>query len=148
VGSREALDAAAALAVIDVVNSGTWLVVVVLLETEVWLQLKDLLSGRVLRVSKFVKAILYAVLFVCAIYGWFYGDFLDFWDAFLWMAAFIFIEMNIFKWQDKALSWINYPLRLLPPSPISAPMWPANASRTQSPNWPRTSPPPPMICCC
>jgi hypothetical protein len=33
VGSREALDAAAALAVIDVVNSGTWLVVVVLLET-------------------------------------------------------------------------------------------------------------------
>jgi hypothetical protein len=137
VGSREALDAAAALAVIDVVNSGTWLVVVVLLETEVWLQLKDLLSGRVLRVSKFVKAILYAVLFVCAIYWWFYGDFLDFWDAFL-----------IFKWQYKALSWINYPLRLLPPSPISAPMWPANASRTQSPNWPRTSPPPPMICCC
>lgn len=100
-GSREALDAAAALAVIDVVNSATWLVVVVLLETEVWLQLKDLLTGRVLRIGKAVKAFFYAVLFVCAIYWWFYGDFLDFWDAFLWLVAFIFIEMNIFTWHEE-----------------------------------------------
>jgi len=101
VGSREALDAAASLAVIDVVNSATWLIVVVLLETEVWLQLKDLLTARVLRIGKAVKAFFYAVLFVCAIYWWFYGDFLDFWDAFLWLVAFIFIEMNIFTWHEE-----------------------------------------------
>ena len=101
IGSREALDAAAALAVIDVVNSGTWLVVVILLEAEVWLQLKDLLTERVLRISKIVKGFFYAILFVCAIYWWFYGDFLDFWDAFLWLVAFIFIEMNIFKWHEE-----------------------------------------------
>jgi hypothetical protein len=101
VGSREALDAAAALAVIDVVNSGTWLIIVVLLEAEVWLQLKDLLTERLLRVSKLFKAVLYAVLFVCAIYWWFYGDFLDFWDALLWLVAFVFIEMNIFKWHEE-----------------------------------------------
>lgn len=100
-GSREALEAAAALAVIDVVNSGTWLIVVVLLEAEVWLQLRELLTERLLKVSKYVKGFFYAVLFVCAIYWWFYGDFLDFWDAFLWLVAFIFIEMNIFRWHEE-----------------------------------------------
>jgi hypothetical protein len=29
------------------------------------------------------------------------GDFLDFWDAFLWLVAFIFIEMNIFTWHSE-----------------------------------------------
>lgn len=101
IGSREALDAAASLAVIDVVNSGTWLIVVVLLEAEVWLQLKDLLTERTLKISKYVKGFFYAILFVCAIYWWFYGDFLDFWDAFLWLVAFIFIEMNIFRWHEE-----------------------------------------------
>ena len=101
VGSREALDAAGALATIDILNSGTWLIIVMLLEAEVWMQLKDLLTERLLRISKVVKGFFYAVLFVCAIYWWFYGDFLDFWDAFLWLVAFIFIEMNIFKWHEE-----------------------------------------------
>jgi hypothetical protein len=101
IGSREALEAAAGLAIVDVVNSGTWLIVVVLLEAEVWLQLKDLLTEKLLKVSKYVKGFFYAILFVCAIYWWFYGDFLDFWDAFLWLVAFIFIEMNIFQWHEE-----------------------------------------------
>jgi len=101
IGAREALDAAGSLAIIDIVNSATWLVIVVLLEAEVWMQLKDLLTERLLRISKYVKGFFYALLFVCAIYWWFYGDFLDFWDAFLWLVAFIFIEMNIFKWHEE-----------------------------------------------
>ena len=101
IGAREALDAAGSLAIIDIVNSATWLVIVVLLEAEVWMQLKDVLTERLLRISKYVKAFFYALLFVCAIYWWFYGDFLDFWDAFLWLVAFIFIEMNIFKWHEE-----------------------------------------------
>ena len=28
------------------------------------------------------------------------GDFLDFWDAFMWLVAFVFIELNIFQWQQ------------------------------------------------
>jgi hypothetical protein len=106
IGPREALDAAAALAIIDILNSGTWLIVVVLLEAEVWLQLKDLLTERLLRIGKYVKGFFYAILFVCAIYWGVYGDFLDFWDAFLWLVAFIFIEMNIFKWHEETeLAW-------------------------------------------
>ena len=29
------------------------------------------------------------------------GDFLDFWDAALWLFAFIFIELNVFEWQQE-----------------------------------------------
>ena len=101
IGTREALDASAALAVIDVINSATWLIIVVLLEAEVWMQLKDLLTGRLLKINKYVKGFFYSVLFVCAVYWWFYGDFLDFWDAFLWLVAFVFIEMNIFQWHEE-----------------------------------------------
>ena len=101
IGTRAALDAAWGLAVIDIVNSGTWLVVVVLLEAEVWMQLRELLTGRILKTMKYMKGFFYSVLFVCAIYWGFEGSFLDFWDAFLWLVAFIFIEMNIFQWHEE-----------------------------------------------
>jgi hypothetical protein len=101
IGTRGALDAAQALAIIDIINSGTWLIIVVLLEAEVWMQLKDRLTARLLQIGKYVKGFFYALLFVCAIYWWFYGDFLDFWDAFLWLVAFIFIELNIFRWHEE-----------------------------------------------
>ena len=38
----------------------------------------------------------------CAAYWGFEGTFLDFWDAFLWLVAFIFIELNIFQWHEEA----------------------------------------------
>jgi hypothetical protein len=101
IGTREALDAAGRLAIIDILNSGTWLIIVALLEIEVWMQLRDTLTERLLRVSKYIKVVFYALLFVCAIYWGIYGDFLDFWDAFLWLVAFIFIEMNIFQWHEE-----------------------------------------------
>ena len=31
----------------------------------------------------------------------FKGDFLDFWDAALWLFAFVFIELNVFEWQQE-----------------------------------------------
>ena len=27
--------------------------------------------------------------------------FLDFWDAFLWLVAFVFIELNVFQWREE-----------------------------------------------
>ncbi|NNJ64531.1 MAG: hypothetical protein HKP16_03120, partial [Xanthomonadales bacterium] len=62
---------------------------------------KGLLTDRMLAVGKWVKGFFYAVLLFCAIYWGFEGDFLDFWDAFLWLVAFIFIEMNIFQWHEE-----------------------------------------------
>jgi len=100
IGTLAALDAAWRLAVIDILNSATWLIIVVLLEAEVWLQLRDLLTGGMLRVGKYLKGFFYAMLFLCAAYWGFKGSFLDFWDAFLWLVAFVFIEMNIFQWHE------------------------------------------------
>lgn len=87
------------LAWTDVINAGDWLLIVALLEIEVLLQLKGLLSDRLVLVAKFFKSVLYSILFVCAVYWGIDGQFLDFWDAFLWLVAFVFIEMNIFQWQ-------------------------------------------------
>lgn len=91
------------LAWIDVINAGAWLGVVVILEVDVWFQLKGLLEGMLLKVSKLIKAILYSSLLGCAVLWGFLGGFLDFWDAFLWLVAFAFIEMNLFQWQQETL---------------------------------------------
>ena len=101
VGTREAFDSAWGLAVIDIVNAGTWLIIVVLLEVEVWMQLRDGLTDRMLSVGKYLKGLFYFILFVAAAYWGFEGSFLDFWDAFLWLVAFIFIELNIFQWHEE-----------------------------------------------
>ena len=96
-----ALGAAIRLAIIDIVNASTWLIIVVLLEIEVFLQLKNALSDKAIIVAKYTKGFFYAVLFVCAAYWGVKGSFLDFWDAFLWLLAFIFIELNIFQWHTE-----------------------------------------------
>tara|TARA_B100001939_G_scaffold109263_1_gene94400 strand:- start:616 stop:1416 length:801 start_codon:yes stop_codon:yes gene_type:complete len=88
------------LAVVDVLNAGAWIGVVVILEVDVWLQLKGMYEGMVLRVSTIFKVVVYGILLMAAIYWGFLGDFLDFWDAFLWIMAFVFIEMNLFKWHE------------------------------------------------
>ena len=38
---------------------------------------------------------------VAAVYWGFKGKFLDFWDAALWLFAFVFIELNVFEWQQE-----------------------------------------------
>jgi len=87
------------LAWVDVINAGAWLLVVAILAFDVWLQLRHQLSDAILRYSSVIKGLLYFTLLLCAIYWGFNGDFLDFWDAFLWLVAFFFIEMNLFEWQ-------------------------------------------------
>jgi len=86
------------LSTAEVTNSITWLLVVFILEVEVFLQLNGKLSDRVLTLSKWVKSVLYGVLFLVAGYWGIKGGFLDFRDALLWLVAFWFIEMNIFQW--------------------------------------------------
>jgi hypothetical protein len=90
------------LAWVDVVNSVTWIAVVVILEVDVWLQLQGRFHGSVVTVSTAIKALLYSILFAAAAYWGVLGDFLDFWDAFMWLVAFVFIEMNLFRWQAES----------------------------------------------
>jgi len=91
------------LAWTDVINAGDWLLVVLVLEIDIRLQLKGKLDGVILTFSKAVKAILYTILLLCAIYWVITGPLLDFWDAMLWIVAFVFIEMNMFEWQEEPI---------------------------------------------
>lgn len=97
----QTLETAQKLALVDVVNSAAWILVVVLLEIDVRLQLRGLLRGWLLRLSAGLKMLTYAVLLLAAVSFGVYGDGLDFWDAFLWLVAFVFIEMNLFRWQEE-----------------------------------------------
>ena len=89
------------LAVAEVLNAGTWILIVLLLWADVFIQLRGMEHGRLHRINIAAKFILYSVLFVICIYWGFEGDFLDFWDAFLWITAFFVIELNIFKWSEE-----------------------------------------------
>ncbi|MGE0625587.1 MAG: hypothetical protein AB7I04_19820 [Pseudomonadales bacterium] len=89
------------LAWLDVINAGTWLLVVGLLELDVRLQEHHALRGAWLAFSKYAKYVLYTVLFAAATYWGLEGSFLDFWDAFLWLVAFVFIEMNVLTWHKE-----------------------------------------------
>lgn len=91
--------AAYRMALTDIFNSGAWILVVIILEIDIWLQLKNQLTGKIYLVSKIIKSILYTVLLGAAIYWGIVGNFLEFWDAFLWIIAFVFIENNLFQWQ-------------------------------------------------
>ena len=104
IGTLEDWQAVQWLAWVDVINSITWVGVVVILEVDVWLQLQGRFQGRLVTLSNLIKAVFYSVLFAAAAYWGALGDFLDFWDAFMWLVAFVFIEMNLFRWQVETRS--------------------------------------------
>ena len=93
---------------VDVVNSGTWLLVVAMLQLDIILQMQDKLTKRIMHISWAIKGVLYSTLFVTAGFWWKYGSFTDFYDAVLWLLGFMIIDLNIFNWnkeveEEKAL---------------------------------------------
>lgn len=90
------------LAWVDVINAGVWILVVIVLEIDVRLQERGRLAGTALRVSNLSKYLLYSILLIAAVYWGVKGDFIDFWDAFLWLVAFVFIELNVFEWRQES----------------------------------------------
>jgi hypothetical protein len=101
IADAPALQLARRLAWTDILNSGAWILVVIVLEIEVRLQLRGNLSDKIMDSTKFVKLGLYSALFCAALYWGYAGELLDFWDACLWLFAFIFIELNVFEWQNE-----------------------------------------------
>ena len=89
------------LAWLDVINAAVWLLVVLVLEIDVRLQEHNRFEGLALKSSNAAKVLLYALLFLAAVYWGLKGDFVDFWDAFLWLVAFVFIELNVFEWRQE-----------------------------------------------
>ncbi len=99
IGTESSLGLIQRQAFVDVLNSVTWLLVVFILEVDVYLKLRGALTKGI-KLTALLKAILYSILLGNAIYWWVEGSFLDFFDAFLWILAFIFIEMNMFGGQE------------------------------------------------
>ena len=90
------------LALVDVVNAGVWLLVVLLLEADVRLQEKNRFEGWALYLSTAAKFVLYSILALAVVAWMVTGDFVDWWDAFLWLVAFVFIELNVFEWRQES----------------------------------------------
>lgn len=95
------LDDIRGLAWVDVINAAVWLLVVLVLEIDVRLQEKNRFEGAALRISYVVKWILYSTLILALVFWAFRGDFVDVWDAFLWLVAFFFIELNVVEWRKE-----------------------------------------------
>ena len=98
------------LAWVNVINSGTWLLVVALLELDVRLGVYNRVGDAWKAFSKWAKYLAYAILLSAAVYWGFEGDFIDFWDAFLWLFAFAFIELNLTEWRDELQDQLQDPL--------------------------------------
>lgn len=100
--TREAVREIEFLSWIDVVNASVWVLVVIVLQLEIYLHSSKYFGTRFYFGYKSGKVALYAVLFVCAALWWIYSAPLDGWDALLWLFAFFFIEVNLIKWQEEA----------------------------------------------
>ncbi|MEE4163214.1 MAG: hypothetical protein V2I25_11970 [Woeseiaceae bacterium] len=87
------------LAWVDVINGAVWIVVVILLEVDVWLQEHNRYEGTAFFVSTALKFVLYGTLCLAVLFWMWKGDFTDWWDALLWLIAFVFIELNVFEWR-------------------------------------------------
>jgi hypothetical protein len=97
----ETLHLTTMLCLLGVVNSLTWILIVIILEIDVWLQLNHRFAGRAFLLSKYSKNTFYTILIIAAIFWGVTGKFLDFWDAFMWIVAFFFIENNLLNWKKE-----------------------------------------------
>lgn len=84
---------------IDVDNAYVWLIVVFLIEIEVWLQSKDRFFSRALHIVRPLKTLGYLALIANMFIWLFTGYALYAWDAFLWLFGFWAIELNLAEWE-------------------------------------------------
>ncbi len=84
------------MAWVDVLYATTWLLVIAILELDVYLKERGKLKGWILKASEATKTLLYLGLLGGAIFWGLKGEFLDFWDSFLWLAAFVLIDLDVF----------------------------------------------------
>lgn len=84
---------------IDVVNAYVWLIVVALIEIEVWLQGQDRFSSRLMKPVRQIKSLGYVILSGNAALWAATGYPMYGWDAFLWIFGFWAIELNLAEWE-------------------------------------------------
>jgi hypothetical protein len=87
------------MGLVDICNAFVWLIVVFLIEIEVWMQTADRFASPLLNATRQVKTVFYLVLIGNGIIWFFNGYNLYAWDAFLWIFGFWAIELNLAEWE-------------------------------------------------
>ncbi len=95
IATESVLPALVRLRWIDVFNSNAWLFIVLLFQVEFSLEQAKMLTKRRLIMVKAWKGFAYLVLLVCAILWTMYSSFIDYWDAWLWLLAFILVDLDM-----------------------------------------------------
>ena len=86
---------------IDVLDAVLWILILLTIERVIRLQERHEIDGRRIgRIYK-LKAALYVTLFLFAAVWAFLSHWLYAWDAVLWIAGFLVIEMNVNQWRDE-----------------------------------------------
>jgi hypothetical protein len=85
---------------VDVFNSCAWLLVVLLFQVEVSLEQMKKLTKRRFKIVMAWKGLAYLVLLGNAIYWTVFSAFIDYWDAWLWLIAFILIDLNMLGFEE------------------------------------------------
>ncbi|MEK7266891.1 MAG: hypothetical protein AAB227_12420 [Pseudomonadota bacterium] len=93
--SADALSMIKRLTWTDVVNAGVWIVLGALIEFEIFLRVTRRATPKILKTLHLAQIPFWTVLVVDVFYWWALGEPLDAWDAFLWIACFFFIELNM-----------------------------------------------------
>lgn len=88
------------LAWVDVANAAAWLLVVLIFQIEIFLEQLDKLTRPWLAFCTAIKVFLYLVLAGDALYWTIYSAFIDSWDAWIWLIAFVLIDMNLLGMEE------------------------------------------------
>ena len=88
---------------IDIINAYVWIIVVFLIEVQVWLQANDRFGSPVLTAVRRTETLLYLVLIADALIWGYFGYYLYLWDSFLWICGFWAIELNLAEWEKDRL---------------------------------------------
>jgi hypothetical protein len=84
--------------ILDIYNATIWIIVALLIEYEIFYEKH--FHKIAVKFLGFVKIALYVSLFIIAILWQIDGEWLDFYDAALWIVCFFFIELNILQFED------------------------------------------------
>ena len=82
-------------ALVDLVESITWLLILLSIELVVWLQDKDITGGLLIKSANMAKVLLYSLLWFAIGYWIYLGHYMFAWDEFVWIVGFVAIEMNV-----------------------------------------------------
>lgn len=86
---------------LDLIESLSWIAVILSIELIVRLQDKGISSGKRIRCLNIAKIFFYGLLWVAMGHWIYFGHYVYAWDEFVWIAGFAAIEMNVAEWRQE-----------------------------------------------